>query len=47
MSFFKLDLKKVMWSKKGNNNERIRIKLVEDNETVIDMFAGIGYFQFR
>lgn len=41
---FKLDLKKLMWSK-GNNNERIRIaKLVEDNETVIDMFAGIGYF---
>lgn len=41
---FKLDFKKVMWSK-GNNNERIRIaKLVEDNETVIDMFAGIGYF---
>lgn len=41
---FKLDLKKVMWSK-GNNNERIRIaKLVEDNETVIDMFVGIGYF---
>lgn len=41
---FKLDLKKVMWSK-GNNNERIRIaKLVEDNETVIYMFAGIGYF---
>ena len=41
---FKLALKKVMWSK-GNNNERIRIaKLVEDNETVIDMFAGIGYF---
>ena len=41
---FKLDLSKVMWSK-GNNNERIRIaKLVEDNETVIDMFAGIGYF---
>ena len=41
---FKLDLKKVMWSK-GNNNERLRIaKLVEDNETVIDMFAGIGYF---
>ena len=41
---FKLDLAKVMWSK-GNNNERLRIaKLVEDNETVIDMFAGIGYF---
>lgn len=41
---FKLDLTKVMWSK-GNNNERLRIaKLVKDNETVIDMFAGIGYF---
>lgn len=41
---FKLDLSKVMWSK-GNNNERLRIaKLVEDNEKVIDMFAGIGYF---
>lgn len=41
---FKLDLTKVMWSK-GNNNERLRIaKLVEDRETVIDMFAGIGYF---
>lgn len=41
---FKLDLAKVMWSK-GNNNERLRIaKLVGDNETVVDMFAGIGYF---
>ena len=41
---FKLDLRKVMWSK-GNNNERIRIaRLVEDGETIIDMFAGIGYF---
>ncbi len=41
---FKLDLAKVMWSK-GNNNERLRIaKLVGDDETVMDMFAGIGYF---
>ena len=41
---FKLDLSKVMWSK-GNNNERLRIaNLVEDNEVVLDMFAGIGYF---
>ncbi|MCQ2970152.1 tRNA wybutosine-synthesizing protein 2 [Methanobrevibacter gottschalkii] len=41
---FKLDLSKVMWSK-GNNNERLRIaKLVDDDETVLDMFAGIGYF---
>ncbi len=42
--FFKLDLAKVMWSK-GNNNERIRIaRLVEDDEIVLDMFAGIEYF---
>lgn len=42
--YFKLDLSRVMWSK-GNNNERIRIAgLVNDNETVLDMFAGIGYF---
>ena len=41
---FKLDLTKVMWSK-GNTNERLRIaKLVEPDETVLDMFAGIGYF---
>ena len=41
---FKLDLAKVMWSK-GNNNERLRIaKLVGDDEVVLDMFAGIGYF---
>ena len=41
---FKLDLAQVMWSK-GNVNERLRIaKLVRDGETVLDMFAGIGYF---
>lgn len=41
---FKLDLSKIMWSK-GNVNERLRIaKLVKDNESVLDMFAGIGYF---
>ncbi len=41
---FKLDLSQVMWSK-GNTNERLRIaQLVKDNETIIDMFAGIGYF---
>jgi tRNA wybutosine-synthesizing protein 2 len=33
-----------MWSK-GNTTERMRIaKLVNKNETVMDMFAGIGYF---
>jgi tRNA wybutosine-synthesizing protein 2 len=42
--FFKLDLSKIMWSK-GNVNERLRIsKLVKDSETIVDMFAGIGYF---
>ncbi|MDD6256811.1 MAG: class I SAM-dependent methyltransferase [Methanobrevibacter boviskoreani] len=42
--YFKLDLSKVMWAK-GNTNERMRIaKLVKDDEVVMDMFAGIGYF---
>ena len=41
---FNLDLSKVMWAK-GNNNERLRIaNLVAKGETVVDMFAGIGYF---
>jgi tRNA wybutosine-synthesizing protein 2 len=42
--FFKLDVAKIMWSK-GNTGERKRMaNLVEDGETVVDMFAGIGYF---
>jgi len=42
--FFKLDVAKIMWSK-GNTTERQRIgNIVEDGETVVDMFAGIGYF---
>ncbi len=41
---FKLDVSKIMWSK-GNTTERKRMSvIVEDNETVVDMFAGIGYF---
>jgi tRNA wybutosine-synthesizing protein 2 len=41
---YKLDPRKVMFSK-GNVNERHRIaKLVKKNEVVVDMFAGIGYF---
>jgi tRNA wybutosine-synthesizing protein 2 len=41
---YKLDPMKVMFSK-GNINERHRIaKLVNKNEIVVDMFAGIGYF---
>ena len=41
---YKLDVKKVMFSK-GNLNERKRlIEKIGKNEIVIDMFAGIGYF---
>jgi tRNA wybutosine-synthesizing protein 2 len=41
---FRVDLSKVMFSK-GNLYERGRIpKLVKSGETVVDMFAGIGYF---
>lgn len=41
---FKLDVSKIMWSK-GNTTERKRITgLVKEGETVIDLFAGIGYF---
>lgn len=41
---FKLDVTKVMFSV-GNQGERMRVvKLVEDGEVVVDMFAGIGYF---
>ena len=42
--FFKLDVARIMWSK-GNTGERRRMaNLVEDGETIVDMFAGIGYF---
>lgn len=41
---FKLDVSKIMWSK-GNTTERKRIaSIVRKGETVVDMFAGIGYF---
>ena len=41
---YKLDVKKIMFSK-GNLNERKRIiKQIKKGETVVDMFAGIGYF---
>ncbi|MEF8848842.1 MAG: class I SAM-dependent methyltransferase family protein [Candidatus Thermoplasmatota archaeon] len=42
--FFKLDPKKIMFSS-GNMSERIRIsKIVDEDEIVMDLFAGIGYF---
>lgn len=41
---YKLDTSKIMFSK-GNHFERQRLlSQVKPNETVIDMFAGIGYF---
>ena len=40
---YKLDLSKVMFSA-GNIHERIRMSTLPDDETVVDMFAGIGYF---
>jgi tRNA wybutosine-synthesizing protein 2 len=41
---YKLDPQKIMFSS-GNMNERIRMaKISNSNETVVDLFAGIGYF---
>ncbi len=41
---FKLDVSRIMWSK-GNTTERKRMaQLVKDGETIVDLFAGIGYF---
>lgn len=41
---FKLDVARIMWSK-GNTTERKRMaQLVRDGETIVDLFAGIGYF---
>ena len=41
---YKLDAAKVMFSK-GNKSERQRlVNQVKGSETIIDMFAGIGYF---
>ncbi len=40
---FKLDVTKVMFSK-GNLHEKKLMSNIGDNETIVDMFAGIGYF---
>lgn len=41
---YKLDPQKVMFSS-GNMDERIRMTTISNNsETVVDLFAGIGYF---
>jgi len=42
--FYVLDVKKVMFAK-GNVSERVRIsEQIKTPETILDMFAGIGYF---
>jgi len=42
--YFKLDPQKIMFSS-GNIDERIRLATVSNNnEVVVDLFAGIGYF---
>jgi tRNA wybutosine-synthesizing protein 2 len=42
--FYKMDVSKIMFSK-GNKFERQRLlSHIKPQETVIDMFAGIGYF---
>ncbi|MFH1294577.1 MAG: class I SAM-dependent methyltransferase family protein [Candidatus Aenigmatarchaeota archaeon] len=42
--FYRLDVTKVMFSK-GNALERARVaEAVKKGETIVDMFAGIGYF---
>ncbi len=40
---FKIDAMKIMYSK-GNLAERKRMSKLGEGETVVDMFAGIGYF---
>ena len=41
---YKFDVAKIMWSK-GNTGERLRMsRIPQSSETIIDMFAGIGYF---
>ncbi|MCK4996600.1 MAG: class I SAM-dependent methyltransferase family protein, partial [Thermoplasmatales archaeon] len=41
---FKLDPQKIMFSS-GNMDERIRMATISDEkETIVDLFAGIGYF---
>jgi tRNA wybutosine-synthesizing protein 2 len=44
---YKFDITKIMFSK-GNINERARIALlVQSNEIIFDLFAGIGYFSLQ
>jgi len=41
---YRFDITKIMFSK-GNVNERKYLStIIKENETIVDMFAGIGYF---
>jgi len=41
---YKLDVQKIMFSS-GNMDERLRMaKISNKNETIVDLFAGVGYF---
>jgi len=41
---FLLNVSDIMWSQ-GNKNEKMRlVKMIKPKETIVDMFAGIGYF---
>jgi len=41
---FYLDVSEIMWSKGNQQEKRRLVKLVKDGETIIDMFAGVGYW---
>ncbi|MCS3924526.1 class I SAM-dependent methyltransferase [Methanosalsum natronophilum] len=44
--YYKLDVTKIMFSK-GNMHERKLMANIGYNETIVDMFAGIGYFTLQ
>jgi tRNA wybutosine-synthesizing protein 2 len=41
---YKFDFTKIMFAKGNITERRLLPSLVQDNETIVDMFAGIGYF---
>ena len=44
--YFKLDAAKIMFSQ-GNLAERMRMSKICEDQVVLDMFAGIGYFSIQ
>jgi tRNA wybutosine-synthesizing protein 2 len=41
---YRFDLTKIMFSKGNINERKLLATFVKDNEVIVDMFAGIGYF---